>query len=1047
MRLQRLDLTAFGPFTGKPLAFSERPLQLIYGPNEAGKSTTLRALSGLLYGIDPRTSDAHLHEMSKLRVGATLLDERGKALTVVRRKGVKNTLLDGEGGALPDDALAPYLGGLDEKLFKQMFGLDHERLRQGAEALLRAGGQLGEVLFDASTGGRSVHVALEQLRAEADALYKARGRTPLLNAALDALKERKAERNAAMLSPQAFVDQQAGLAEVRAERVEAASERAQRAAEKARLTRLLALAPLFGKRDQLAEELRALGEPVAASEAPVRALEQRLAQLLAGERELPAARVSLDAHAREIAELEARLGSSVAALHTLDSAGKARLRKLVERRAARLEERAQLARAAAEAEHGAERVRRALEALPAGSSTQLAELVVEVEREDLPARLTRLQGELDKGRALLARRLAPFGLQDAPSGSLPSDDELASLELGFEQAARERTRIERAIAEQAAEQARLGRGREELLARGALVSRAELEDVRRERDRALDALLAGGSAAAQLRAHAMLNERADGLADRMVDEAQRAAELATLELALGNLERARAEQTRALAALDANEAAARQRWQTLLEPWRLAELPPRKARAGIAELAALRTSAAELAESAAEHAQLRERASQRARELALLLGSEPAPLDASLREARVRVAGELERARERARLGEQHERLLGERTALAARDGVNARELAELEQQFHAELGARGLDLTLVPEELVSCFEELAQLAQQRRAAESLRAREQALAAERARLSADVHALVGDACDPEHLELTVEQLARQTRERAQAERDRARLRAELTKLDEQIAQAAEGERVADLRTELGGLDRDRARGRLLELDEALEAAAQRIADLDQRLGSLTGGLARLEQVSGAAELAERYEQELAHARALARRYVELKVALNVLEREVERYRSEHQAPLLKRAATLFTRLTLHRYRGLKVEYDDGDQPVLACLLGGQTSVRMSGLSDGTRDQLYLALRIASIERYCQSRSAVPLILDDVLIHFDDARAAAALEVLAELGARTQVLFFTHHARMVELARAALPEGMLELHELAPRALARSDGPLFDSSAS
>jgi uncharacterized protein YhaN len=78
---------------------------------------------------------------------------------------------------------------------------------------------------------------------------------------------------------------------------------------------------------------------------------------------------------------------------------------------------------------------------------------------------------------------------------------------------------------------------------------------------------------------------------------------------------------------------------------------------------------------------------------------------------------------------------------------------------------------------------------------------------------------------------------------------------------------------------------------------------------------------------------------------------------------------------------------------------------------------------------------------------MPLILDDALIHFDDARAAAALEVLAELGRHTQVLFFTHHARMVELARAALPESALQVHELAPRTPARSDGPLFDSNLS
>ncbi|HEY6879284.1 MAG TPA: hypothetical protein VI299_14760, partial [Polyangiales bacterium] len=85
--------------------------------------------------------------------------------------------------------------------------------------------------------------------------------------------------------------------------------------------------------------------------------------------------------------------------------------------------------------------------------------------------------------------------------------------------------------------------------------------------------------------------------------------------------------------------------------------------------------------------------------------------------------------------------------------------------------------------------------------------------------------------------------------------------------------------------------------------------------------------------------------------------------------------------------------------------------------------------------------------FCETRPALPLILDDALIHFDDARASAALEVLAELGARTQVLFFTHHARMVELARAALPDSALDVLELAPRTAPRSDGPLFEAPLS
>jgi uncharacterized protein YhaN len=65
---------------------------------------------------------------------------------------------------------------------------------------------------------------------------------------------------------------------------------------------------------------------------------------------------------------------------------------------------------------------------------------------------------------------------------------------------------------------------------------------------------------------------------------------------------------------------------------------------------------------------------------------------------------------------------------------------------------------------------------------------------------------------------------------------------------------------------------------------------------------------------------------------------------------------------------------------------------------------------------------------------MPLVLDDVLIHFDDDRARAALDVLGEVARTTQVLFFTHHARLVELARAVLGPDRLAEHELPPHAL-------------
>jgi uncharacterized protein YhaN len=156
----------------------------------------------------------------------------------------------------------------------------------------------------------------------------------------------------------------------------------------------------------------------------------------------------------------------------------------------------------------------------------------------------------------------------------------------------------------------------------------------------------------------------------------------------------------------------------------------------------------------------------------------------------------------------------------------------------------------------------------------------------------------------------------------------------------------------------------------------------------------------------------------------------LRLAYVLLQQEIERYREENQGPVLRSASELFARLTLGAYSALRVGFDAKDQQILLCVNKEGRQVETHRLSDGARDQLYLALRVASLERYLEKHTAVPLVLDDILVHFDDARAGAALEVLGELSTRVQILFFTHHHRMVELARARLAPEVLCVHELA-----------------
>ena len=122
--------------------------------------------------------------------------------------------------------------------------------------------------------------------------------------------------------------------------------------------------------------------------------------------------------------------------------------------------------------------------------------------------------------------------------------------------------------------------------------------------------------------------------------------------------------------------------------------------------------------------------------------------------------------------------------------------------------------------------------------------------------------------------------------------------------------------------------------------------------------------------------------------------------------------------MLVRASELFSRLTLGRFRRLLVDFD-GDASRLAGITRDDKVVPVAGMSEGTIDQLFLALRLAAVEDAAAAGARLPFLADDLFINYDDQRAAAGFEVLGELARTTQVLFFTHHQHLVSIAEKAL----------------------------
>ena len=159
----------------------------------------------------------------------------------------------------------------------------------------------------------------------------------------------------------------------------------------------------------------------------------------------------------------------------------------------------------------------------------------------------------------------------------------------------------------------------------------------------------------------------------------------------------------------------------------------------------------------------------------------------------------------------------------------------------------------------------------------------------------------------------------------------------------------------------------------------------------------------------ASVLAEQQKESLlAQLSNVTEQYIQIKLAHVLLQKGIEHYRNQNQDPILKRASELFARLTLQSFVGLMVDYDEKDQPVLMGVRENGDKVPVDGMSDGTTDQLYLSLRVASIEKYVNENEPIPFIVDDILVHFDDIRSKETLKILLELSKHTQIIFFTHH---------------------------------------
>jgi uncharacterized protein YhaN len=1143
LRIHRLDFQPWGCFENLSLAFVRNLgfVDLIEGLNAAGKSTTSRGESALLYGIPVRTPDGHTFDYADLRIGAQL-DIDGTATEVVRRKARAGTLLGSDGKPLAQDPIPAALGGMSEEVYRALFQVDHDTLVKGGEELLQGRGEVGASLFAAAAGIVTLHDTLAALDAEAESIFKPRGHATKLHKEIANLRDAEKRLRETTLRPATHRKMKSAV-----EQAEDACERLSRdirelEAHARGIERKRATAPLIDDHKGLVAELCDLAavpelardateERISAETAmrtrtdeiervrkTVTGLSQRIAaieideNLIARAAEVRALNAETSVISKAIRDrrkdegkvqlAEGQLREAVATVGIkAEEVGGLRRPVTARRELDRflrqhdgISERRRLAR---ERVQNAERQRddaaQALaEAPPAALDVRALEATVRstVKAGDLPSKLTEIQAEterlVDGANAALARlHPRPETIDALCHLPTPSREAIERFRSDYVEIRQLEASVD--IERQAldVDGRDLDEQREQLRLEGDAPTAEDLDQIRSERYEHWSTLRCALNEGASIGPDAPdafedAVAESDRIADARTRDAARVERAAAIQARGVRLELDRAALDGRARSLEARRDALDIRWN---EAWAQTGLPAISAhdapiwidrydeilslaadlRVGLADEQAvthqIRTHLAALSRRMGEfdipfdkHLGLNEMLSQaenrisEVREGAALRGTLHAAHQASERE--LKSAGrELDDAE--VAWSDWHAAWPARRSQGGLPDSAEPEHAQEIIRGVEDALAhvARIAELTSKIEgsndEYMGFADAVEKLCQgvtpdlvdlePTLAAPTLMTRlsdAEAKRAERAGLDEQLRsaqdqierlsAQVDDA--QAHLGRLLEAAnCTDLAELARVERraDRAReLREASAKVERQISQVGEG-LLDDLLREAAEFDRDVAASELSELRQRIDELGRERDELKEAIGQRKRELEIAEGNVSAVAAAEDVELARARIGELAVDCAKAKLSTAVIRRAIERYRSLHQDPLLRRANELFTRFTYGDYTELFVDLNDKGVAYMVARRHDRVRHDMSQMSTGTREQLFLALRMAAIERYVDISGPVPVLFDDVFLESDEDRSERIFEALGEMARKTQVIVLTHHHHLVAVGKRAL----------------------------
>ncbi len=1164
MKIQELRLIAFGPFTGKTVDLAgDKNFHVFYGPNEAGKSSTLRAIKALFFGVAGNSSDDFIHKFSEMRLGATLVHSNGASLEFVRRKGSKNTFMDIHEKPSDESALAGFLNGISEQQFETAFGLNHQLLIKGAQELLQAGGDVGEALFSAALGTGNLRKILEDMETESSGLYAASAKNPVVNKAIKEISDLQKEIRDGSLSAKVWEEKQNGLDKALIELRDYKIQITQKSSEKLHLEKYRGILPKlqqlmakqaelehldaivilpddFGvKRGSIQTSLHAamenqqdlekelsentekagkltLWEEILTLASEIEALRDAIGSYRKNQKDLPGLeaeeKIQLAQANRCIRELGGSLTLEEAIARRPILARRVRIQSLAGQYQSLLKDASLALRAIEATENKLKEARRKIDTL--GAFHDVTNLAKGVERISSHGDIERafkgesLKLEIEESSirdGLKRLGLEKIELEDFTLQSYPSLETLDQFETAFQDVKVIADKVSKSKEE-------LGKGirdaeRElaEIQLSGNVPLEIELEQSRQVRQNGWALIRRAWEHGENVQVDAEqfapgipLGEayenrvsESDSLSDRLRREAERVSRRASLTAILDQkkqeVEIVNGEHSTTMFDMGLLQ----EKWNALWNPFGINVQNPKPMRSWLLEVYSLQTRSAACKVKHREIKQGQAEIEKHITSLSLLLsesGFTP-PLPQSLFElmevGRTWVSTQRDLLQNHGRLIKEKEEL--ENTVLdsASENQASAKKLEHWRSDWSVEVINLGLESTIQTESALAVLDEWDRLFKFKDAAAALRTRISGIQSEIAIFDSQVQSVATslkesyEGASPDiyasSLLSQLEQakatrleqsnlanLIRDTQRKLDQERKKVgdstvaleklclqaatkspddlekaeegskhakRMRDQLESIKTGILDSGGGLSLEQIRLQAGKIHNDTLPQQLIDLELQIEVLESSRAQIQETIGGYRGFLQMDRGPSDALKASEKMQQSLASARDHIERYVRLKTALILLKKEIERHRKENQNPILTRASHLYARLTLGSFAGLGTDYDGKDQPVLVGVRPNGKFVDMEGMSDGARDQVYLALRIATLEKYLEAGEPIPFIVDDILIRFDEERAKATLEILAELSIKTQVLFFTHQARIQEIAIGIDGGNVVSIHSM------------------